>query len=125
MLLVAIGAFAHGLHWWVLHAGASVAVAAFLSCLLAGVILVPVSHYMRIPFAGIGFASVVALVPGVYVFRTLSDFAQFASHPSPALLSAAASDRSGSADAFFRQRVVVALDSPPSVGLCHGLREKA
>jgi uncharacterized membrane protein YjjP (DUF1212 family) len=89
---VAVGALAHALHWWVLHAGASVAVAAFLSCLLAGVILVPVSHYMRIPFAGIGFASVVALVPGVYVFRTLSGFAQFAGHPSPALLSAAASD---------------------------------
>jgi uncharacterized membrane protein YjjP (DUF1212 family) len=89
---VAVGALAHAVHWLALHAGASVALAAFLSCLLAGVILVPVSHYMRIPFAGIGFASIVALVPGVYVFRTLSGFAQFAGHPSPALLSAAASD---------------------------------
>lgn len=89
---VAVGALAHALHWWVLQAGASMALAAFLSCLLVGVILVPVSHYMRIPFAGIGFASVVALVPGVYVFRTLSGFIQFASHPSPELLSAASSD---------------------------------
>jgi uncharacterized membrane protein YjjP (DUF1212 family) len=89
---VAVGALAHALHWWVLHAGASMALAAFLSCLLVGAILVPVSHYIRIPFAGIGFASVVALVPGVYVFRTLSGFVQFAGHPSPALLSAAASD---------------------------------
>jgi uncharacterized membrane protein YjjP (DUF1212 family) len=89
---VAVGALAHALHWWVLHAGASMALAAFLPCLLVGAILVPVSHYIRIPFAGIGFASVVALVPGVYVFRTLSGFMQFAGHPSPALLSAAASD---------------------------------
>ena len=54
--------------------------------------MVRVSHYMRIPFAGIGFASVVALVPGVDVFRTLSGFALFGSDPSPALLSAATSD---------------------------------
>jgi hypothetical protein len=46
------------------------------------------------PYAGIVFASVVALVPGVYVFRTLSGFAQFGSDPSPALLSATASDLS-------------------------------
>lgn len=89
---IGVGALAHAVHWWVLHAGASLALAAFLSCLLAGAILVPVSHYMRIPFAGIGFASVVALVPGVYVFRTLSGFALFGSDPSPALLSAATSD---------------------------------
>jgi uncharacterized membrane protein YjjP (DUF1212 family) len=89
---VAVGALAHAVHWWVLHTGASIALAAFVSCLVVGTILVPVSHYMRIPFAGIGFAAVVALVPGVYVFRTLSGFIQFAGHPSPALLSAAAAD---------------------------------
>jgi uncharacterized membrane protein YjjP (DUF1212 family) len=89
---IGVGALAHAVHWYVLHAGASLALAAFLSCLLVGAILVPVSHYMRIPFAGIGFASVVALVPGVYVFRTLSGFVLFGSHPSPALLSAATSD---------------------------------
>ena len=89
---IGVGALAHAVHWWVMHAGASLALAAFASCLLVGAILVPVSHYMRIPFAGIGFASVVALVPGVYVFRTLSGFVLFASHPSAALLSAATSD---------------------------------
>ena len=40
----------------------------------------------------VGFASVVALVPGLFVFRTLSGLAQFADAPSPALLSAAASN---------------------------------
>jgi hypothetical protein len=50
---------------------------------------------MRIPFAGIGFASVVALVPGVLVFRALSGFVEFAGAPSALLLSAAAGDLVG------------------------------
>jgi uncharacterized membrane protein YjjB (DUF3815 family) len=83
---------AHAVHWWAVDRGASLAVAAFLSCLLVGLILVPVAHYMRIPFAAVGFASVVALVPGLFVFRTLAGFAQFANAPSPALLSGAMSD---------------------------------
>lgn len=60
-----------------------------------GLILVPISHHMRIPFAGIGFASVVALVPGGCVFRTRAGFVEFAGGPSPELLSAAAADLIG------------------------------
>jgi len=89
---VVVGMSAHAVHWWALERGVSLAVAASLSCLLVGSILVPVAHYMRIPFAAVGFASVVALVPGLFVFRTLSGLAQFADAPSPALLSAAASN---------------------------------
>ena len=89
---VAAGMLAHAAHWYALDVGASLAVAAFVSCLLVGVLLVPVSHRMRIPFAGIGFASVVALVPGVFVFRTLAGFVEFAGHPSPQLFSSTAAD---------------------------------
>jgi uncharacterized membrane protein YjjB (DUF3815 family) len=89
---VAAGMLAHAAHWYAIELGASLAIAAFVSCLLVGVLLVPVSHYMRIPFAGIGFASVVALVPGVFVFRTLAGFVEFAGHPSPQLFSSAAAD---------------------------------
>jgi uncharacterized membrane protein YjjB (DUF3815 family) len=92
---VAAGMLAHGVHWYALDLGASSAIAAFASCLLVGTLLVPVSHRMRIPFAGIGFAAVVALVPGVYVFRTLAGFLEFASHPSAQLLSAATADLIG------------------------------
>jgi uncharacterized membrane protein YjjP (DUF1212 family) len=89
---VAAGMLAHAAHWYALDVGASLAIAAFLSCLLVGVLLVPISHRMRIPFAGIGFASVVALVPGVFVFRTLAGFVEFAGHPSPQLFSSTAAD---------------------------------
>lgn len=92
---VVAGMLAHAVHWYALHVGATLAAAAFVACLLVGALMVPVSHHMRIPFAGIGFAAVVALVPGVFVFRTLSGFVEFTSHPSAQLLSAAAADLIG------------------------------
>lgn len=92
---VAAGMLAHGVHWYALSLGASLALAAFAACLIVGALLVPVSHKMRIPFAGIGFAAVVALVPGVFVFRTLAGFVEFAASPSAQLLAAAAGDLIG------------------------------
>jgi uncharacterized membrane protein YjjP (DUF1212 family) len=92
---VAVGMLAHAVHWYALEAGASLALAAFVACLLVGVALVPVAHWKRIPFAGIGFASVVALVPGVFVFRTLAGFVDFVARPSAQLLSDAAADMNG------------------------------
>lgn len=92
---VAGGMLAHAVHWYALHVGATLALAAFLSCLVVGLLLVPISHHRRIPFAGIGFAAVVALVPGVFVFRTLSGFVEFANHPSAQLFSAASADLIG------------------------------
>lgn len=89
---VAAGMLAHAAHWYTLELGANLAVAAFVACLLVGALLVPVSHRMRIPFAGIGFAAVVALVPGVFVFRTLAGFVEFAGHPSAQLLGSSAAD---------------------------------
>lgn len=90
---VVVGMLAHAAHWWALTVWhADLAAAALISCLMVGVILVPVSHRLRIPFAAIGFASVVALVPGVYVFRMLSGMVQFAYVPSAELLTSLTSD---------------------------------
>ncbi len=90
---VAVGMLGHATHWWALTVWhTDIATAALISCLITGILLIPISHSLRIPFAAIGFASVVALVPGVYVFRMLAGVVQFATVPTSALLTSLTSD---------------------------------
>jgi uncharacterized membrane protein YjjP (DUF1212 family) len=67
---IMIGMFAHALRWLLIfRLGTNIALGAFGACLLVGVVVALISDRLRLPFAALAFASVVSLIPGVFLFQ--------------------------------------------------------
>jgi uncharacterized membrane protein YjjP (DUF1212 family) len=95
---IATGMVTHAARWATISVGGgSVEAGALVACLFVGIVMTLVADLLRLPFAAVAFASVVSLIPGVFLFRMgggLVALAMLGAKASPELLLATIADGS-------------------------------
>jgi uncharacterized membrane protein YjjP (DUF1212 family) len=92
---ILIGALAHACRWAVIAmGGGSVETGALVACLVVSTLVTPIADRLRLPFAALGFASVVSLIPGVFLFRMAGGLVELVAggKASPELLLSTVTD---------------------------------
>jgi uncharacterized membrane protein YjjB (DUF3815 family) len=93
---ILVGMLAHACRWMAISvAGASAVFGALAACFVVGTIITPIANRLRLPFAGVAFASVVSLIPGVFLFRMAAGMVELVTRDPQApheLLSQVAAD---------------------------------
>jgi uncharacterized membrane protein YjjP (DUF1212 family) len=66
---VMVGMICHGSRWLVLESGSGVVTATLVASLIAGSVMTVLARTLKLPFAALAFASVVSMMPGIFVFK--------------------------------------------------------
>jgi uncharacterized membrane protein YjjB (DUF3815 family) len=120
---VGVGMLAHALRWrFIAMLGATAATGAFAACLIVGLILTPVARRWHMPFAAIGFPSIVLMIPGVFLFRMASGLVQLAddSHTTLVLISGTVADGVTAATVILAMSLGLILPKLTIDRLCDG-----
>ncbi len=92
---VLVGALAHAARWLTMaYLDVGVPAGAFVACCVAGLVLTVVARRTGASFAGIGFAAVVALVPGLFLFHGVAGIVVLTQHPDAQVVTWVAGDLS-------------------------------
>jgi uncharacterized membrane protein YjjP (DUF1212 family) len=92
---VMVGMICHGSRWLVLESGSGVVTATLVASLIAGSVMTVLARTLKLPFAALAFASVVSMMPGIFVFKfaaSLVDIYNAGSQATLTMLLAAVSN---------------------------------